>query len=676
MKRVTIFLLGIIAMLNTAIAKEKDQGWLIKATSVENYVGSPVANGRIGIMPWSQPFSVNSVVMNHVFERESPKGISKVMLGINPFNLEMQLDGESVTPATISQWEQVVNMREASHNTSFNVKGKAKVEYAIRALRNMPYGGLVTVKVTPRTDLTMKVSNVIYVPDEYKEVYSWFRMLRDLDTTMPVFQSIAKSPFGNQEVAGSSGFIFKGERPELNEEKGESYHQNRLFFEVSLKKGVPYEFSLFGAVCSTRDFKDPHGESERMVVFAQLEGADKLIAAHNAMWDELWQGDIIIEGDMQSQLDVRFALYNLYAFSRAGTDLSISPMGLSSQGYNGHVFWDTELWMFPPLLVMNQPIAESLVNYRYVRLAKAMQKAENFGYKGAMFPWESDDSGEEATPTWCLTGTFEHHITADVAIAFWNYYRVTKDKAWLATKGYPVLKAVADFWTSRATINTDGSYSIVNVVGANEYAHGVTDNAFTNGAAREALDFATRAAHVLDLIPDPQWMKVSDGLRILKFENGVTREHSTYEGDIIKQADVNLLAYPLEYVTDQDAIRKDLEYYEPKIAKEGPAMTFSVFSVLYARMGDADKAFKMFKRCYVPNKRAPFGVLAESAVSNNPYFATGAGGMLQAVINGFGGINITDNGIERVESVLPKHWKSLTLKGVGPEKETIIIENR
>ena len=145
----------------------------------------------------------------------------------------------------------------------------------------------------------------------------------------------------------------------------------------------------------------------------------------------------LLRGDPESQRDVRLALYHLYAFSRENSRLSIAPMGLSSQGYNGHIFWDSELWMFPPLLALNQEFAKSMLDYRFDRLGKAAEKAANYGFKGAMFPWESDDTGEEATPTWALTGTFEHHITADVGIACWNYYRLTGDLAWLKSEGFP-----------------------------------------------------------------------------------------------------------------------------------------------------------------------------------------------------------------------------------------------
>ena len=209
------------------------------------------------------------------------------------------------------------------------------------------------------------------------------------------------------------------------------------------------------------------------------------------------------------------------------------------------------------------------------------------------------------------------------------------------------------------------------MVGADEYAIGVDDNAFTNGAAIRALEYACKAAEACGyLIPD-QWREVGKNIRILSFANGVTREHATYNGEMIKQSDANLLAYPLGIITDPKIWEKDMEYYTDRIdPKDGPAMSYSVFCVQYARMGDAKKAYEMFCRCYEPNLRAPFGVIAETATSNNPYFATGAGGLLQAVINGFCGLQITDEGIVQVPSVLPKHWKKVTVTGVGPEKKT------
>jgi len=156
-------------------------------------------------------------------------------------------------------------------------------------------------------------------------------------------------------------------------------------------------------------------------------------------------------------------------------------------------------------------------------------------------------------------------------------------------------------------------------------------------------------------------------------QNGVTKEHRDYDGAIIKQVDVNLLAYPLAVITDKEQIRRDLEYYESKLAPEGPAMSHSILSILYSGMGDNKMAFRLFKKSFELNKRPPFGALAETADFNNTYFATGAGGLLQAVIFGFGGLQITENGIIQKSPCLPAHWKSLNIKGVGPEKKTFSV---
>ena len=142
----------------------------------------------------------------------------------------------------------------------------------------------------------------------------------------------------------------------------------------------------------------------------------------------------------------------------------------------------------------------------------------------------------------------------------------------------------------------------------------------------------------------------------------------------IKQADVNLLAYPLNVVKDKKDILKDLEYYTPRMAEDGPAMGNSVLAALYARLGQSEKAYDLFRKSYVPNKVPPFGVISETAGGTNPYFATGAGGMLQAVLAGIGGLNISDEGITQIKTILPPGWKSLTLKGIGKDRKTFTVK--
>ncbi|HEV8507993.1 MAG TPA: glycoside hydrolase family 65 protein, partial [Chitinophagaceae bacterium] len=194
-------------------------------------------------------------------------------------------------------------------------------------------------------------------------------------------------------------------------------------------------------------------------------------------------------------------------------------------------------------------------------------------------------------------------------------------------------------------------------------------------AAKSNLQNATEAAKILGITPNPDWMNVANNIPILKLENGVTSEHASYHGEKIKQADVNLLAYPLKQITDVNQIRKDLEYYETRIPDEGtPAMTQAIFTLLYSRLGDKEKAYHWFKDAYVPNLNPPFRVLAETKGGTNPYFSTGAGGILQSVLMGFGGLDITPKGIVQVKSVLPKNWTSLKLIGIGPDKKTYVVK--
>ena len=261
-----------------------------------------------------------------------------------------------------------------------------------------------------------------------------------------------------------------------------------------------------------------------------------------------------------------------------------------------------------------------------------------------------------------------------MAIAAWKYYQVSGDKAWLREKGWPILKETADFWASRVERAGPGQYNINNVVAADEWAENVDNNAFTNAAAKANLKIATDAAKILGLTADPDWMTVANNIPILKMEDGVTREHATYKGEGIKQGDVNLLAYPLKEITDPAQIKKDLAYYETRVPDEGtPAMTQAVFTLLYARLGNGEKAYEWFKEAYLPNLNPPFRVIAETKGGTNPYFATGAGGILQAVIMGFGGVEITENGLKQVKSALPPHWKSLVITGVGKDKKTFTV---
>ncbi|TAF54976.1 MAG: glycoside hydrolase family 65 protein [Sphingobacteriia bacterium] len=629
----------------------------------------------IGIVSAPEPFKVKDVVLAGAYDLYGRGRVSNFLRSFNLLNMQLGIDGRNLGAADAKDFKQELNMQGASFTGSFQYADKAKISYTYYSLRHLPFTVLMDVTVTTQKDLTLNAASVMEAPDALKDVQNYYNEIDRPHVTISLLTSSAKSPTGKLLMCASNSFLFgeaHGKEPRVIHEMWDN-NMHLMKFNRSLKAGETYRFSIVGSSITSAHHDDPLNEAERMTIYAKLEGRDRLLSFHQKAWADLWKSDIQVEGDAQAQQDIRSMLYHLYSFSRAGTDLSPSPMGLSGLGYNGHVFWDTELWMYPALLVLQPEMAKSMVEYRFQRLTAAKRNAFNHGFKGAMFPWESAATGVEETPVWALSGPFEHHITACVGIAAWNYYAVTQDKEWLKERGWPILKEAADFWASRVERNGPGQYDIKNVVAADEWAENVDNNAWTNAAAKAVLQYATQAALALGNKPDADWALVAKNIPILKMENGVTKEHATYKGEGIKQGDVNLLAYPLKEITDPAQIRKDLDYYAARVPTEGtPAMTQAIFTLLYSRIGDATKAGYFFKDAYVPNLNPPFRVIAETKGGTNPYFATGAGGILQSVMMGFGGLDIGPNGITQIPSVLPPSWKKLTLTGIGPDKKTFV----
>lgn len=676
MKRLFAFS-ALVALISISSIQAQDP-WKISTTQINpsNYYGITVANGMIGIVSSPEPFKVKEVVLAGAYDQYGRGRVSNFLRSFNLLNMQLGIDGHNISGADAKNMKQELDMKKASFTCSFDYSEKATITYSYYSLRQLPFTVLMDVSITAKKDLLMNSASVMEAPDALKDVQNYYNEIDRPHVTIGLLTSTAKSPTGKLLMCASNTFLFSeqhGAEPRIIHEMWDN-NMHLMKFSKLIKAGQTYRFSIAGSSITSAHHDDPLNEAERLTLFAKLEGRERLLAFHEKAWEQLWKSDIQIEGDDQAQQDIHSMMYHLYSFTREGSEMSPSPMGLSGLGYNGHVFWDTELWMYPAILVLHPEIAKSMVEYRFQRLGAAKKNAFNHGYKGAMFPWESAATGVEETPVWALSGPFEHHITACVGIAAWNYYCVTQDKDWLKEKGWPILKETANFWASRVERNGEGQYNINNVVAADEWAENVNNNAWTNASAKAVLQFATNAASILGYAANADWILVAKNIPILKMSNGVTREHATYNGEGIKQGDVNLLAYPLKEVSDPKQVRKDLEYYETRVPNEGtPAMTQAIFALLYARLGEGDKAYHFFQDAYLPNLNPPLRVIAETKGGTNPYFATGAGGILQSVMMGFGGLEITPTGITQIKSALPKRWKKLTITGVGLENKTFTV---
>ncbi len=659
-----------------------DEGWLLRAAEPdpERYYGVTSANGVIGLVSSPEPFGIAETVLAGVYDFYGRGRVNNFLPNINPLRLTMTVDGARIRRSNVRNFVQSLDMRNGEFSGEFDFRG-VHVEYRYCALRHIAHAALMEVSLSATEDVGVETRLEHLVPQSLhgaSMMTNSFEFHHKSDPPYTVITTAALSPSEAVRTVASSAFLFPEEDrgiPVIHKHPSSDSHN--ISFSKAIRKGETYRFSVVGSLISSAHTADPLNQAERIVTYARFQKEGELQRRHRLAWERLWESDIVIEGDPQAQREVRGMLYHLYSFAREGTAYSPSPMGLSGLGYNGHVFWDSEMFMMPPLLMLHPELARSMLEYRFLRLDEARRNAAAYGFMGAMFPWESASTGAEDTPATSLSGTFQHHVTADVAIGFWRYYLVTGDREWLETRGWPVLKATAEFWASRAEKKDDGFWHIDNVMCADEWALNKDDNAYTNAAAALNLRYAVRAGSVLGHRTPAVWKEISEGLFFDRTDDGVTLEHKGYDGAEIKQADVNLLAFPLQVITDRGQMMRDLDYYSGKVPhKKTPAMTQAMFSVICSRCGDAEQAWKWFVDSYRPNALPPFGVLAEFKGGTNPYFATGAGGTLQSVIFGFAGLEFAPGGgvTQLRDHALPSHWKKLTIKGVGPEKKTYVIE--
>lgn len=630
-----------------------DREWVLTATEGDAACYSPpsLGNGQLGVVMDRSGLKAQRVFSATAVSRGNGDHVSTVIPAISALQLCVSANGLS---APVSEWKQRLDMSVGSVATSYCLPG-LEVECAMTALRSMPFVTLATLKVTATRKVTVGVGNHPVIPSSLTAAKFTPRTFEAGHSARHLLRAEGTYNQGADAMVSTVGIVAEGwTRCGVDS------------VSITLNKGQQAELFVVASTVTTADFADPWNESERQVLYAVTTGIDNLLQRHDKEWEKLWSSDIIVDGNPQLQSHIRAALYNLYVSVLPGSGRSIPPMGLTSDHYYGHIFWDADTWMLPVLAVLHPDVARDMVHYRIATLPKARLRAQAHGYSGAMFPWESDDTGEESTPTFALTGPLEHHITADVARGAWLYFCATADTAWLRTEAWPLLRDCADFWASRASRNADGTYSVRNVVGADEYAINVDDNAFTNAAAKRCLEYAAQAAALVGERPDPAWIEVGQRLRFATLPGKtVIAEYEGYDGAQIKQADVALLAFPLGFLTGRGEIEANIDHYDSRIdSVGGPAMSHSAMAVNYARMGLGDKAGRLVDRAYRPNLRGPFHNLSESPGNDHTYFVTGAGGLLQALVFGFAGVEIDtrNGGVIQIPSTLPSSLKSVTVK--------------
>jgi kojibiose phosphorylase len=474
--------------------------------------------------------------------------------------------------------------------------------------------------------------------------------------------------------------------------------------------GTAYRFDKLVAAASSRDGDNPAALATARLDAYVKRGVDDLFQAHVRAWGERWEdSDVRVAGSDADQLAARFAVHHLVQSANPEDErVSIGARGLTGESYKGHVFWDTDIYVVPFFSYTYPEAARSLLMYRYHTLPGARAKARAMDYRGANYAWESADTGEEVTPTFgvgaggviipILTGQQEHHITADVTYATWQYWQATGDDDFFQRAGAEIVLDTSRFWASRVRRGEDGLYHILEVIGPDEYHEGVDDNAFTNVMAQWNLERGLATATLLRERWPQRWAELAESLEIDDAELARWREvaEGMYTGfdpqtglfeqfrgyfaledidlsqfeprtasmevlvgrerlqksQILKQSDVVMLMYLLWDRFPAEVREANFRYYAPRCA-HGSSLSPSIHALMAARLGEVELARHYYRQA------------AEIDLANNMGNASGGvhtacqGGLWQALVFGFGGLHAGADGVTFDPRPLPE-WRELT----------------
>ncbi|MCR8656147.1 glycosyl hydrolase family 65 protein [Paenibacillus endoradicis] len=510
------------------------------------------------------------------------------------------------------------------------------------------------------------------------------------------------------------------------------------------QKSVPHEYGVYREIKLNTEANESYSFHKYVAVFTSLDGVhncsvaayaeskealvtgyEALLEEHKQVWREKWNvSDVKINGDKEAQEALRYSMYQLHIIAPGHSErLSIPARGLSGQVYKGAVFWDTEMFMLPFFLYTQPKIARNLMMYRVHTLDGARKKAAEYGYEGAFFAWESQETGDDACTLFNVNDVFtgrpmrtyfrdkQVHISADVAHGIWQYYTFTGDHSILTDGGAEVIWECARFFYSYAYYNSRKKrYEILDVTGPDEYHERVGNNAFTNNMVKRTVNIALEAMETLKINDYPQYEKLIAGsettlaqlyhmnnnlyvpspyeesLLIEQFDRYFTLEDVTlpelksrilnkneYLGggnglatttQILKQADVILMLHLFKDQYDHATKQANWTHYEPR-TEHGSSLSSCIYAMVATDVGSPNWAYPYFLRT------ATIDLTGESKQYVGDLYIGGThpaanGGAWMATVLGFAGVHFNGQRVQ-IKPSLPEQWNSirfpLLLKG-------------
>ncbi len=439
---------------------------------------------------------------------------------------------------------------------------------------------------------------------------------------------------------------------------------------------------------------EARSRAARRLADARTLGFDALLTEHRSAWEARWRDvDVEIVGDPVSQRGIRFALFHLLASVPERGEAAVTARGLSGTAYDGHVFWDADVFVLPAVTALRPAAARAMLAYRLARLPVARTAATDQGHAGARFPWESGTSGRDVTPRTgtdlegnevpILTGEHALHITADVAWAALHHVAWTGETLLTHGPGRDLILDTARYWASRIEVDADGTGHLRQVVGPDEYHGPVDDDLYTNVLARwnlrAAADHAAQHGGA-DAAERARWQQLAD--RLVVPYDPVTGRHEQFAGydrleplliselvdlpvaadvllgpertsaaQVLKQPDVVMAHHLLPDDLPPGSLVADLDHEGPRTA-HGSSLSLPIHACALARAGRPDEALEAFRQAARLDLDDLTGTTAAGL-----HLAT-MGGLVQAVIWGFAGLRPHADGL-RFAPQLPRVWERL-----------------
>jgi hypothetical glycosyl hydrolase len=458
------------------------------------------------------------------------------------------------------------------------------------------------------------------------------------------------------------------------------------------QKNDSFVFEKVAYIYSSLEADDPLESAKKAA--AQEISYEKIAKETKKSWHDFWSEHRVVVNSQNAfdQLALDFACYHLQIMTPDDSQFSVAAKGLTGEGYKGHVFWDTEIFILPFFLHNEPDTAKKLLKYRFFRLAGAKEKARQNNYRGALFPWESALTGYEETPKYAAinirtgkrqiisSAVAEHHIVADIAYAVMDLYQTTDDQEFMDKYGKELLKETALFWLSRG-VEINGRIEIHDVIGPDEYTEHVNNNTYTNYLAaynvRSALEqqvgdeqLQEQFRRFLDklylpnenadgLIPQDDTFLEKPVIDLLKYKEQagnqlILTDYSRQEvidRQILKQADLVMLFYLQPDLFSFETIKQNLYYYEDRTIHDS-SLSKAIHAIVAARIHEAEWAYEMFQAaCRIDLNDQPH-------TSDEGVHGAALGAVWLTVIFGFAGIKKGD--VLEINPQLPNAWKQLT----------------